>query len=36
MSSYLIYSLDGPSIDPKVNKRLGYRTPRTVLLPPYL
>jgi len=30
------YSLDVPSLDPKVNKRLGYRTPRTVLLPPYL
>jgi hypothetical protein len=36
MSSYLIYSLNTPTIDPQVNKRLGYRTPRSVLLPPYL
>lgn len=36
MSSYLIYSLDTPSTDIAENKRLGYRVPRNVLLPPYL
>lgn len=30
------YTLDPPTLDPQVNKRLGYRTPRTILLPPYL
>lgn len=36
MADYLIYSIDPPSGDPKVNRRLGYRTPRNILLPPYL
>lgn len=31
-----IYSLDVPTENPTENKLLGYRTPRTVLLPPYL
>lgn len=26
----------GPYIDPKINRRLGYKTPRSILLPPYL
>lgn len=30
------YTLDQPSTDVKENKRLGYRIPRSVLLPPYL
>jgi len=30
------YSLSPPSTDPSENKRLGYRTPRSILLPPYL
>jgi hypothetical protein len=30
------YTLDQPSTDPAENKRLGYRTPRSILLPPYL
>jgi hypothetical protein len=30
------YTLDPPSSEPAENKRLGYRTPRSILLPPYL
>lgn len=30
------YTNDKPSTDPAENKRLGYRTPRSILLPPYL
>ena len=30
------YSLNTPSTNPVENKRLGYRTPRSILLPPYL
>jgi hypothetical protein len=29
------YTLSPPSSDPAENKRLGYRTPRSILLPPY-
>jgi hypothetical protein len=29
------YTLDPPSSDPAENRRLGYRTPRSILLPPY-
>lgn len=36
MSDYPVYSIDVPSSDPKVNQRLGFRTPRSILLPPYL
>lgn len=31
-----VYTTDPPSNDPAENKRLGYRTPRSILLPPYL
>lgn len=31
-----IYTLDPPLNTPAHNKRLGYRTPRSILLPPYL
>jgi hypothetical protein len=30
------YTLDVPSTNPVENKRLGYRTPRSILLPPYM
>lgn len=30
------YTLDLPSTDPSINKRLGYKLPRSILLPPYL
>jgi hypothetical protein len=30
------YTTDPPSNDPAENRRLGYRTPRSILLPPYL
>ena len=30
------WTLDPPNNPPGVNKRLGYRTPRSILLPPYL
>jgi hypothetical protein len=30
------YTLSPPSTNPTENKRLGYRTPRSILLPPYL
>lgn len=30
------YTLSPPSTNPIENKRLGYRTPRSILLPPYL
>lgn len=30
------YTLNVPSTNPVENKRLGYRTPRSILLPPYL
>lgn len=36
MSTYPQYTVDVPSTDPAVNRRLGYRTPRSILLPPYL
>lgn len=35
MTTY-IYTNDQPSTDIQENKRLGYRTPRSILLPPYL
>lgn len=35
MTQY-IYDLAQPSTNPVENKRLGYRTPRSILLPPYL
>lgn len=31
-----IFSLDPPLNAPPLNKRLGYRTPRSILLPPYM
>lgn len=34
MTAYT-YTLSPPSSDPAENKRLGYRTPRSILLPPY-
>lgn len=36
MSDFPIYTIDVPSTDPDVNRRLGYRTPRSILLPPYM
>jgi hypothetical protein len=36
MSDYPVFTIDVPSTDPAVNRRLGYRTPRSILLPPYL
>lgn len=35
MTDY-IYTTDPPSSDPAENRRLGYRTPRSILLPPYM
>jgi hypothetical protein len=34
--TYYQYTVDVPSTNPVENKRLGYRTPRSILLPPYL
>lgn len=36
MTSPYTLTIDLPSTDPIVNKRLGYRLPRSILLPPYL
>lgn len=36
MATEYTYSLNPPSTDPAENKKLGYRTPRSILLPPYL
>lgn len=34
--TYYTYTTDRPSTDPDENYRLGYRIPRSILLPPYL
>ena len=31
-----VYTMDPPSSDPQYNKRMGFRTPRSIVLPPYL
>jgi hypothetical protein len=36
MSTVYSYTLNPPTSDPDENKRLGYRTPRSILLPPYM
>lgn len=36
MSTPYVYSLQMPSSDPGTNRRLGFRMPRSILLPPYL
>lgn len=32
----ITYTLNMPSSDPSLNRRLGFKTPRSILLPPYL